>query len=359
MRLLSCVSAVGLIALASATPAAADVVAIGSELSPEVVRIAAGQTVRWENGTPALQRIDSTGSPEFDDLDVPAGGSGERRFTRTGRYRYAVPGTGKAGEVRVVARAARRPRSRGRGCGRRDVFLYDVTVTATKSMSEFWLPQYQNDGQFAIDYAYRARYNDVPVVIARQCGAGATIGRSGRRHAGSGTLTNYRWSDSVQNPEFPEDRPPCGFNASTAGLGAQIEIEGFAARTGSFLGIATRLRDDQNDALHTMLTARRAAVCDKGNLTNGNVLDGLPGHDAAGGVPIFRNPYRVAGGKLDPPAINLFGQFATTRSAGPVTAIARGRSFAISSGPRRYQGVNTQTNATASASLRISFKRRR
>lgn len=171
-------------ALACAAPAAADVVTIGSRLSPERARIGVGGKVRWENTTAAAQRVDSFGRPGFEDVAIPAGGFGERRFNRAGRYRYRVPGIGKDGAV-IVRAAARRPRSRGRGCNRRDIFLYDVRVSASKSGSETWVPKYRMGGEFALSYKYSVRYARLPVTVKHQCGSATTVSSPG----GGGTGT--------------------------------------------------------------------------------------------------------------------------------------------------------------------------
>jgi len=50
----------------------------------------AGFIVRWENVTATPQRVESIGQPDFESVNVPANGAGERRFNRVGRYR--LPG---------------------------------------------------------------------------------------------------------------------------------------------------------------------------------------------------------------------------------------------------------------------------
>lgn len=357
---------------------AALVVVSGGALGPERVRIAAGDAVRWENTTAAAQRVESVGEPSFEPLALPALGAGERRFNRSGRYRYRVGGIGKEGEVVVGARV-RSPGGRGslpssgRGCDRRDVFLYDVRVSAGKSGSETWVPLYKKSGELAFSYTYSARYRRLPVTVKRRCGSDSTIISSpgdsygNGLHPGSATLTSYIWRDSVVslNPGHGGGVLPCGFNAAVAGLGARISVQGFVPGSGggSTLGATSGLTSDQFQALATLLNARHAAVCNKGNpgLSNASCCDGLVGHQAAGTVPIYEKDQRVAGLSVAPPRLGLDGGFTNYSDGSPAALrkLRRGDSFSVSTGQRRYEGTNSQTTAVATTDVRVTFTRRR
>ena len=97
----------------------------------------------------------------------------------------------------IVGAEVRRPRPRGRGCDRREVFLYDVTVNATKSFTEEWVPRFELQGAFSISYAYQVVYRRVAAVVQHECGTGEIEVRA--RGRGAGKLSNYKWADSVRN----------------------------------------------------------------------------------------------------------------------------------------------------------------
>ena len=207
------------------------------------------------------------------------------------------------------------------------------------------------------------------MTVRHQCGSATTVsspGGSGTgQHPGSATLTSYIWRDSVVSLDPGPDgtTAPCGFDVATAGLGAQIGVDAYVPGSGggSSFALSSRLRPDQSTALGALLQARRDGVCDKGNpgLTNAHVFDELPGHAAAGTVPIYEKDYRVAGLSLSPPKTYLNGDF-TNSSAGFPAALRkllRGDSFSVYSGRRTYRGTNSQTAAKAAASVRIEFTR--
>jgi hypothetical protein len=372
VKLILGIAAVLCLALAGEASAAVVVVS-ANRLQPERVGIASHDTVHWENGTAVPQRIESFGQPSFDSFDLAASGAGERRFDRPGRYRYRVPGIGKEGVV-VVAGAARgrlpgsregsrrRSRSQGRGCNRRDVFLYDVSVKGKKTMQESWLPQFMLTGAFSIAYEYSALYRSVTVVVKRNCST--LLARASASQRGTARLQSYAWTDQVQHADpSGGTEQPCDFSAIVGGLGGRLRITDTAVSGGRARGwslsVISRLSDDQRDALSSLLGARRDAVCDKGNLSNARIFDDLPGYTVP--VPIFNDPYGVSGVKLYPPLIVLNGEFAGGGSGQPprpLKALMRGRSFAVSSGARSYGGTSVQTQATATADVEVRFRRR-
>jgi hypothetical protein len=305
------------------------------------------------------ERVDSVGQPSFASVVVPAGGSREVLFRRTGVYRYEVPrGGARKGQIVVVA-GARRPRPRGSAgsCNRRRVFLYDVTVTGSKSATETWLPQFLTDGEFTLSYRYVVRYPGLAVVVDSNCGTRITSVNA--RGSGTGTLQPYSWSDRVVRRGGGTEQP-CGFMVSATGLGATIRINTtFVAQGGgSSIVVLSRLTESQGNALADLLGARRDAQCDKGGLSNARVFDGLPGH---GTVPIFGSPYSVAGVRVSPPLTVLNGEFfASGRGVpSPLRRLLQGASFTVNSGVKRYDGTSSQTHAIASASVKIEFRRRR
>jgi hypothetical protein len=357
MRRAALIAALGL-SLGAASDAAADVVVVSTGgVQPRRAHVAPGGTVRWENGSPAAIRIQSLGRPRFTSLNVEAGRAGERRFDRAGRYRYTIPGT-VAEALVIVGAEVRRPRPRGNGCDRREVFLYDAVVEARKSFTEEWVPKFKQVGAFSISYAYRVAYPRVAVVLQHECGTGEIdISARGR---GAGKLSDYTWADSVRSadPGGGSTEAPCEFAASVDSLGGTIRIKETAfipGRRGSFLSVASRLTPAQRDALAKLLDDRRDAVCDKGGQPNTRVFDGPAGH---GTVPIFQDPYRVAGGDLFPPLTDLSGDFFAPGRSRALQALVAGRSFSVSSGQRDYDGTGDQTHVVAKAGIRIRFTRR-
>jgi plastocyanin len=347
------------LSLAGAGDAVAAVVLIEPDgPDPDRVRIAPLGTVRWENATPTAQRVESIGEPDFDPVDVAAGGAGERRFNRPGRYRYRLAATGREGVV-IVGAAARRPRARGRGCNRRDVYLYDVTVRALKAASEEWLPQYETTGIFSLSYASVARYRSVPVIVSRNCFGGLRVRGKG---TGTGSVADYVWNDGFDStdPSPTSGSEPCAFSEATSGLGAGLELQAGLERSGNWMiTTESRLARGQFEALQDLLSAARDAVCDRGWLTNVRVFDGLAGH---GTVPIFDRDYRVGPLRMQPPGLHLPGSFGWSGRRNPppsVRALVRGRGFTVNSGQKRYHGTSSQTIADATASVTVNFTRRR
>ncbi len=346
------------VSLGAASEAAAEVVVVSTDgVQPRRAHVAPGGTVRWENSSPAAVRIQSLGRPRFRSLDVDAGRAGERRFNAVGRYRYTIPGT-VAEAIVIVGAEVRRPRPRGRGCDRREVFLYHVTVNATKSFTEEWDPRFELQGALSISYAYQVVYPRVAAVVQHECGTGEIEVRA--RGRGAGKLSNYKWADSVRNadPNAGSTPSPCDFLTSVDSLGATIQIKDSAlipGGRGSSLSVASRLTPGQRDALAKLLVDRRAVPCDKGGQGNASVFDGPAGH---GTVPIFQDPYRVAGGELFPPLIALSGDFFAQGRSRPLQSLVAGRSFSVSSGERNYDGRDAQTHVVAKAGMRIRFARR-
>ena len=344
--------------LAGAGDAFAAVVLIKSDgPDPERTRIPPTFTVRWENLTATPQRVESIGQPDFDPVGVPASGAGERRFNRVGRYRYRLSATGQEGVV-IVGAAPRRPRPRGHGCSRREVFLYNVTARGSKSGSETWEPRYELKGAFTLSYSYVTRYPSVAVVVDHDCFGGR---RFRARQVGTGTLNDYNWSDQVENADpRNEGAIPCSFDEESGGLAARITVDGDLAEEGNWsLSVESRLEQSQSTALGDLVAASRDAVCDKGHLTNSRVFDLLPGH---GTVPIWVDRYRIGPLRLDPPGLYMPGQFGWSGRRRPpeaVRALASGRAFTVNSGLKRYQGTSIQTTAEATAAMKVTFSRRR
>lgn len=343
--------------LAGAGDAAAAVVLIKADgPDPRTARVAPTFSVRWENVTSTPQRVESIGRPDFGPVSVPAGGAGERRFNRVGRYRYRLSGTGQEGVV-IVGAVVRRPRPRGQGCSRRDVFLYDVTARGSKTGSEEWLPRFELTGAFTLSYTYVVRYPSVAVVVDHDCFGGT---RFRARQIGTGTLGDYTWSDQVVSADpQTEGALPCSFERRTGGLGARLTIVGDLSDQGHWsLSVDSRLEQSQSEALGELVGASRDAVCDKGHLTNSRVFDLLPGH---GTVPIWVDRYRIGPLRLDPPGLYMPGQFGWSGQRRPpqaVRALANGRAFTVNSGERRYQGTSIQTTADATAAMKVTFSRR-
>jgi hypothetical protein len=347
------------ICLGAASDAAAEMVVISTDgVQPRRAHVGPGALVRWENTSPAAVRIQSLGRPRFQSLDVEAGRSGQRRFNRVGRYRYTIPGTvGEA--VVIVGVRLRRPRPRGRGCDRRDVFLYDAVVNGTKSFTETSNPRFEREGEFSISYGYRAAYRGLPVVVQHECET--RLVEVNTRGRGTGTLSNYKWADSDRfaDPDAGSTQAPCGFELSVDALGATFEIKDatFVSRgRGSFLSVRSRVTPDQRDALSELLAARRGEVCDKGGQPNTSVFDGPAGHES---VSIFDQPYRVGGGELFPPSTVLNGDFDRRGRGAQLRNVIAGRSFSVASGERTYDETGFQTRVVAKASMRIRFTRRR
>ena len=344
--------------LAGAGDAAAAVVLIKPDgPDPKQARVPPTFSVRWENLTSTPQRVQSIGQPDFESVNVSAHGAGERRFNRVGRYRYKLSATGQEGVV-IVGAAVRRPRPRGHGCSRREVFLYNVTARGSKTGSETWLPRYELKGAFTLSYSYVTRYPSVAVVVDHDCFGGE---RFRARQMGTGTLNDYNWSDQVENADpQTEGALPCSFDEESSGLGARITVEGDLSDDGGWaLSVDSRLEQSQSQALDDLVGASRDAVCDKGHLTNSRVFDLLPGH---GTVPIWADRYRIGPLRLDPPGLYMPGQFGWSGRRRPpeaVRALANGRPFTVNSGPKRYQGTSIQTTAEATAAMKVTFSRRR
>ncbi len=351
-------------AVLAAAPAQAAVVAVAdSGLQDPQTRIFTGQRVSFMNITGAAVTIDSTDRPSFDDLALSPGGDGERRFARPGRYRYEAAGRDGVIIVQGFARAPR-PRPNGDCGGARKIYRYDIVVKGRKSMMETWLPQYRNQGIFSLSYNYIVKYPGVLLSVTKVCGGGTNLdlpaGRA-KTAPGSGSLSGYTWSDSVQSAE--SGRPPsCAFAAAANGLGAQVEINGFlSSGSGGGAAVASRLTTPQFNVLHSILDTKHDGVCDKDpGLSNSQVYDGLPGYDASADA-IFSRPFRVSGGELYPPNISLFGDFGAFTQRGAPAAIgrklSRGRSFSVST-TRTVDDTSSQTVAHGTASISISLRRR-
>ena len=363
MRLALALGVVG--AVLATAPAQAAVVAVtDTGLRDPETRIVTGQSVSFTNLTGAAVTIDSTGQPSFDDLELPSGGDGERRFRRAGRYRYTATGREGVIIVRGFARAPR-PRPNGRdGCGGRKIYRYDIVVKGRKSMMETWLPEYRNEGAFSISYNYLAKYPGVLLGVTDACGGGKNLdlpaGRA-KTAPGTGSLSGYTWSDSVRSAE--SGRPPsCAFTAAATRLGAQVAINGFMSPgSGGGAAIASRLTTPQFDVLHSILDTKHSAVCDKDpGLSNAQVFDGLPGYDASADA-IFSRPFNHSGGELYPPNTSLFGDFAAFTQRGAPSKIgrklSRGRSFSVST-TRTFDDTSSQTVAHGTVSISISIRRR-
>jgi hypothetical protein len=87
-----------------AAPAQAAVVAVtDSGLQDPQTRIVTGQRVSFINLTAAAVTIDSVDRPSFADLTLAPGADGERRFGRSGRYRYTAAGRDGVVVVRAAA----------------------------------------------------------------------------------------------------------------------------------------------------------------------------------------------------------------------------------------------------------------
>jgi hypothetical protein len=357
--------ALGLVGAAlGAAPVQAAVVAVtDSGLRDAQTRIFTGQRVSFTNLTGAAVTIDSTGQPSFDDLVVPSGGDGERRFRRAGRYRYKA--TGRDGVI-IVQGFARSPRPRPNGdCGGgRKIYRYDIIVKGRKSVMETWRPEFRNEGAFSISYSYLVNYPGVLLSVTDVCGGGKDLdlpaGRA-RTAPGTGSLSGYTWSDSVQSAD--SGRPPtCAFAAAATGLGAQVSINGFMSPgSGGGAAIASRLTTPQFNVLFSILDTKRDGVCDKDpGLSNSQVYDGLPGYDASADA-IFSREFNVSGGKLQPPNISLFGDFGAFTRRGNASEIGRklaqGRSFSVAT-TRTVDDTSSQTVAHGTASISISLRRR-
>ena len=322
--------------LAGAGDALAAVVLIKPDgPDPERTRIPPTFTVRWENLTATPQRVESIGQPDFSPVSVPAGGAGERRFNRVGRYRYRLSATGQEGVV-IVGAAVRRPRPRGHGCSRREVFLYNVTARGSKAGSETWEPRFELKGAFTLSYSYVARYPSVAVVVDHDCFGGR---RLRARQVGTGTLNDYNWSDQVENADpQTEGAIPCSFDEESGGLAARMKVDGDLADEGSWsLSVESRLEQSQSEALGDLVAASRDAVCDKGHLTNSRVFDLLPGH---GTVPIWVGslPHRSAEAR---PARPLHARSVRlVRSPASAGGGARARERARLHGEQRAQALS-------------------
>jgi hypothetical protein len=362
MRLALALGVVG--AALAAAPAQAAVVAVtDSGLRDAETRIFTGQRVSFTNLTGAAVTIDSTGQPDFDDLTLPAGDEGERRFRRAGRYRYRAAGRDGVIIVQAFARAPR-PRPNGDCGGGRKIYRYDIVVKGRKSVMETWLPQYRNDGAFSISYNYLANYPDVLLDVTDVCGGGKNLDLpAGRAETapGTGSLSGYTWSDNVHSAD--SGRPPgCGFTVAASRLGTQVAINGFLSPgSGGGAAIASRLTTPQFNVLDSIIATKHSAVCDKDpGLSNAQVFDGLPGYDASADA-IFTREFRVRGGLLHPPNISLFGDFAGFTKRGRPAEIGRklaqGRSFSVAT-TKTFDDTSSQTVAHGTASISISLRRR-
>jgi hypothetical protein len=352
-----------LAAALAAAPAQAAVVAVtDAGLQEPQTRIFTGQRVSFTNLTGAAVTVDSNGQPSFDDLALPAGADGERRFRRAGRYRYEAAGRDGVIIVQAFARSPR-PRRDGSCGGARKIYRYDIVVKGRKSVRETWLPEYRNEGAFTISYNYLVRYPAVPLGVTEACGGGKEVdlpaGRA-KTAPGTGSLSGYTWSDSVHSAD--SGRPPsCAFATAMSGLGTQVEVNGFMAPgSGGGAAILSRVTTPQFNVLQSILDTKRDAVCDKDpGLSNSQVYDGLPGYDASADA-IFSRDFRVAGGLLSPPSISLVGNFAAFTRRGSPSQIGRklsqGRSFSVST-TRTVDDTSSQTVAHGTASISISLKR--
>ena len=362
MRLALALGVVG--AALAAAPAQAAVVAVtDSGLRDPQTRIFTGQRVSFTNLTGAAVTIDSTDRPSFDDLALPPGGDGERRFARPGRYRYKAAGRDGVIIVQAFARAPR-PRRNGACGGGRKIYRYDIIVKGRKALMETWLPQYRNEGAFSLSYNYLVRYPGVLLSVTEVCGGGQNLdlpaGRA-KTAPGTGSLSGYTWSDGVHSAE--SGRPPsCAFAVAATGLGAQASIDGSTfPGSGGGAGITSRLTTPQFNVLDSMIATKHDGVCNQDpGLSNSSVYDGLPGYDASADA-IFTRDFRVAGGLLHPPNISLFGDFgAFTHRGNPAEIgrkLAQGRSFSVST-TKTVDDTSTQTVAHGTASISISLKRR-
>ena len=347
----------------AAAPAQAAVMAVtDTGLQEPQTRIFTGQRVSFTNLTGATVTIDSTGRPSFDDLALPPGGDGERRFRRAGRYRYKAAGRDGVIVVQAFARAPR-PRPDGPCAGGRKIYRYDIVVKGRKSVRESWLPEYRNMGDFSISYSYLAKYPGVLLSVTDLCGGGTNLdlpaGRA-KTAPGTGSLSGYTWSDSVRSADSGRP-PPCAFATAASGLAAQVDINGFLSPgTGGGAAIVSRLTTPQFNVLSAILDAKHDGVCDQDpGLSNAQVYDGLPGYDASADA-IFSRDFNVSGGKLAPPNISLFGDFAAFTQRGAPSEIgrklSRGRSFSVST-TRTVDDTSSQTMAHGTASISISLRR--
>ena len=348
----------------AAAPAQAAVVAVtDTGLQDPQTRIFTGQRVSFMNLTGAAVTVESEGRPSFDDLALSPGADGERRFARPGRYHYKAAGRDGVIIVQGFARSPR-PRPNGDCGGGRKIYRYDIVVKGRKSVRETWLPQYRNQGAFSISYNYLVKYSGVLLSVTEVCGGAKNLdlpaGRA-KTAPGTGSLSGYTWSDSVQSAE--SGRPPsCAFAVAANGLGAQVDINGFLSPgSGGGAAITSRLTTPQFNVLQSILDTKRDGVCDKDpGLSNSQVFDGLPGYDASADA-IFSREFNVSGGKLYPPNISLFGDFgAFTQRGAPAEIgrkLSRGRSFSVST-TRTVDDTSSQTVAHGTASISISLRRR-
>ena len=365
--------AVATVAVAAAPAQAAVVAVTDSGLRDPQTRIFKGQRVSFMNLTGAAVTVDSTGRPSFADLALGAGGSGERRFRRAGRYRFKAAGRDGVIVVRAFARSPRpRPNRRGgrngssggsggKACGGRKIYRYSITVRGRKVMRESWRPEFKNQGIFSISYNYSVSYPGVRLSVTNDCGGGTTLdlpaGRA-KTAPGSGSLFGYTWSDTVSSTE--SGRPPsCAFVTAVNGLGAEASINGFISGGGG-AAISSGLTTPQFDVLSSIVDVKHDAVCDKDpGLSNAQVYDGLPGYDASADK-IFSRDFNVSGGKLGPPSIALDGDFSAFRQRSNTAIgrkLSRGRSFSVGT-TRTFDETSSQTTAVGTASISISLRRR-
>ena len=248
----------------------------------------------------------------------------------------------------------------GRGCDRVDVYRYKLTVTGAKTGHETWLPPAETTGEFSFAYRYVVRYPSFRVVVDRGCGPELTTVRA--RGRGTGELESYAWADhAVPKDQSDGTELPCDFQATTEGLRAGLRIAGgTAVRGGSraTFSVQSELRHGAVTALIALLDGRREAACNKGELSNVNLLEELVTHTS---VPIYDNSTRAGGVKVDPPSLAFGGSLlgGGRRTPRPLARLARGKSASMSTGPRSFHDVDDQTEAAATTSVTLRFERRR
>ena len=247
-----------------------------------------------------------------------------------------------------------------RACDRKLVLRYDITVRGTLSGREVFSPESGFVGEFSLSYDYVARYPRARVVVDRGCDPEIDTVRV--RDTGTGTLQNYTWADrSTRRDPADGTKEPCEFSFTTGplrtrlGLGAGTTVLGGGPAT---IAMQSALRDAAELPLLDLIQSQRDAACDKGSFPNLQVSDGLALHRS---VPIFENPARARGLRVEPPSIFLSGSLAgeTRRNPRALLRLVAGRSARIATGVRRYEGTDDQSSATASTSVSVRFARRR
>jgi len=276
-----------------------------------------------------------------------------RRVAALGALMLSLAGAADAAAKGVLANGT------VRACDRVSVHRYDVTVTGAKSGRETFPPDSDFSGDFSLSYDYVARYPAVRVRVDHGCDPEITTVRA--RGRGRGTLMNYTWADHAVQKDPNGTKVPCEFQFTSAPLPTRLSAVGGTTVLGggpSTFSIQSQLNPARELAVLDLIDTRRGEVCDKGSFANLRASDELAVHRS---VPIFDNPVRVGGLKVEPPGIFLQGALVGGGRKNP-RALARlvaGRSVRISTGVRRYEGTDDQTSATASTAVTIRFDRRR